>query len=82
MHTERFFKNPKLPIAELRCSRASAAAFKPHMHQTFSIGAVEEGEVIYTVDGNEARLAPGALAGRQPRDLHTCNPATDAGRSY
>ncbi len=82
MRTERFFKNPNLPFAELRYSRASTAAFKPHMHQSLSIGAVDEGEVIYTVDGQEARLAPGALAVVNPETLHTCNPATEKGRSY
>ena len=62
MRTERFFTDPNLPFAELRYSRASTVAFKPHMHQTLSIGAVEEGEVIYSVGGKEARLVPGALA--------------------
>ena len=82
MRTERFFKDPNLPIAELRYSRASNVAFKPHMHHTLSIGAVEEGEVIYTVGGKEARLVPGTLAFVNPETLHTCNPATEAGRSY
>ncbi len=82
MRTERFFKDPNLPFAELRHSRASTAAFKPHMHQTLSIGAVEAGEVLYTVSGQEARLATGALAVVNPEAVHTCNPATEAGRSY
>ena len=58
MRTEGFFKDPNLPIAELRYSRASNVAFKPHMHHTLSIGAVEEGEVIYTVGGKELLYAP------------------------
>ena len=82
MRSERFFKNPDLPFAELRCSRASTAAFKPHMHQTLSIGAVDEGKVLYTVNGEEAILAPGALLVINPETLHTCNPATEAERSY
>ena len=52
------------------------------MHQALSIGAVDEGEVIYRVAGQEARLAPGALAVVNPETLHTCNPATEAERSY
>ncbi len=82
MRSEQFFTNPALPYAELRYSRASTAAFKPHMHQTLSIGAVDEGEVIYTVNGEAARLVPGALAVVNPETLHTCNPTTEAGRSY
>ncbi len=62
MRSERFFKNPDLPFAELRYSRASTAAFKPRMLQSLSIGAVDEGEVIDKVGGQEARLVPGAIA--------------------
>lgn len=82
MRSERFFVNPNLPFVELRYSQASTASFKPHMHRTLSIGAVDEGEVIYTVTGKAARLAPGTLAVVNPETLHTCNPATEAGRSY
>ncbi len=82
MRNDRFLKNPDLPFAELRYSRASKAAFKPHMHQSLSIGAVDEGAVVYTVDGKEARLVPGALSIVNPETLHTCNPATQQGRSY
>lgn len=82
MRNERFFIHPNLPFAELRHSRSSTAAFKPHMLQSLSIGAVDEGEVVYTIDGQAARLAPGALSVVNPETLHTCNPATDKGRSY
>lgn len=82
MRTERFFKTRDLPFAELRYSRASTAAFKPHMHQSLSIGAIDEGEVLYTIDAEVSRLAPGALSIVNPETLHTCNPATGEGRSY
>ncbi len=82
MQSDRFFRHPDLPFAELRYSQTSTAAFKPHMHRTLSIGAVDQGEVIYTVNGKEARLVPGALAVVNPETLHTCNPATEKGRSY
>ena len=82
MRTDRFFKNPNLPFAELRYSRASAASFKPHMHQSLSIGAVDQGEVRYSICREEATLAPGAIVVINPEALHTCNPASEKGRSY
>ncbi|MCP3954251.1 MAG: AraC family transcriptional regulator [Desulfobacterales bacterium] len=82
MRSERFFKNHLLPFAELRYSRDSTVPFKPHMHHTVSIGAVDQGQVLYTVNGKEAVLAPGSLVVINPETLHTCNPATETGRSY
>lgn len=82
MRSERFYKNHLLDFAELRYSRHSTVPFKPHMHHTLSIGAVDQGEVLYTVNREEARLAPGSLIVINPETLHACNPATDSGRSY
>lgn len=82
MRSERFFKSNLLPFAEVRYSRGSTAPFKLHMHRTLSIGAVDQGEVLYNVCGKEALLAPGSLAVMNPETLHACNPASDVGRSY
>lgn len=82
MRSERFFKNNLLPFAEVRHSRGSTVPFKPHMHRTLSIGAVEQGEVLYNVGGKTALLGPGSLAVMNPETLHACNPATDEGRNY
>lgn len=82
MRSERFFKNDLLPFAEVRYSRDSTLPFKPHMHHTLSIGAVDRGEVLYDVNGKKATLAPGSLVVINPETLHACNPATESGRSY
>lgn len=82
MRSELFFKNHFLPFVELRFSRSSTASFKPHMHQTLGIGAVQRGEVLYNVSGKKAILAPGSLVVINPETLHTCNPANEACRSY
>ena len=82
MRKERFYKTSQLPFAELRYSKSSAASFKPHMHQTLSIGAVEEGEVLYRVNGKRAVLAPGSVVIFNPETLHACNPVDETGRSY
>lgn len=82
MRSERFFKNNLLPFAEVRYSRGSTVPFKPHMHRTLSIGAVDQGKVFYSVRDKKAILAPGSLAIMNPETLHACNPAADAERSY
>ena len=82
MRSERFFKNHFLPFVEMRYSRGSAVSFKSHMHHTLSIGAVDQGEVHYNVNGKKANLAPGSLVIINPETLHACNPATQTGRSY
>lgn len=82
MRDDKFFKNPLLPFAELRYSRASNAPFKPHMHQSLSIGAVDQGEVAYDVNGKKDFLCPGSLVLINPETLHVCNPAYETARSY
>ena len=82
MRSERFFKNDLLPFVEVRYSRDSTVPFKPHMHQTLSIGAVDQGEVFYNVSDKKAILPPGSLAIINPETLHACNPAVDTERSY
>lgn len=82
MRSERFFKDTYLPFAEVRYSRGSTVPFQLHMHRTLSIGAVDQGEVFYTVNDKKSILAPGSLAVMNPETLHACNPMTGAERSY
>ncbi|MBN2086491.1 MAG: AraC family transcriptional regulator [Anaerolineales bacterium] len=82
MSNERFLKHPNLPFAEVRCSKNSGRRYKSHMHKTFSIGAIDRGEVIYQVEGKTAKLRPGSLALINPETLHSCNPAEYSKRSY
>ncbi len=77
-----FFKHPKLPFAECRRSRDSSRHYKPHMHKTFCIGAVDLGEVLYRAGGRRIRLAPGSLALINPETLHSCNPDQSGKRDW
>ncbi len=79
---ERFFHNKRLPFAEARWSSGSARHFRPHLHRRFCIGAIDRGEVIFTVAGKDARLRPGALALINPDTIHACNPVGHHARSY
>ena len=79
---ERFYQEPGLPFARVRYTRGSNSVFKPHMHTSFSVGAVDTGKVHYTVGAETATLEPGSLALINPEILHSCNPLTKEGRSY
>ncbi|HHL32892.1 MAG TPA: AraC family transcriptional regulator [Desulfobulbaceae bacterium] len=79
---EQFYINGDFPFVELRRSTNSGRHFKPHMHQRFSIGAINCGEVIYEVAGAKARLGPGGLALINPDTLHCCNPVGSTKRTY
>jgi AraC-like DNA-binding protein len=82
MNNDRFFKHPNLPFVECRYSTNSGRHYKSHMHKTFSVGAIDRGEVIYQVEGKTAKLTPGSLALINPETLHSCNPTGASKRSY
>ena len=82
MSNEHFLKHPTLPFAECRYSKNSGRHYKPHMHKTFSVGAIDQGEVIYQVEGKMTKLQPGSLALINPEILHSCNPTEFCKRSY
>ncbi|MGD9947072.1 MAG: helix-turn-helix domain-containing protein [Desulfobulbus sp.] len=79
---ERFFADPKLPFVEARSSRQSSRTFKPHMHQSLSVGLAMEGEIRFQVAGEQHRLRPGSLALINPETLHACNQQDAEPRSY
>lgn len=71
-----------LPFAECRYSQNSERHYKSHMHKTFSIGAIDQGEVIYQIEGKRVTLKPGSLALINPEIIHSCNPVESGKRSY
>jgi AraC-like DNA-binding protein len=82
MSDDLFFKHPKLPFAEYRYSTNSGRHYKPHMHKSFCVGAIDQGEVICQVEEKAVILQPGSLALINPETLHTCNPTQLGKRSY
>lgn len=82
MNTERFFRDPLLPFVECRRSRNSGRHYKLHMHKTFCIGAIDEGEVDYVLGAEQGILRKGQLILINPETLHLCNPRERAARNY
>lgn len=82
MNDERFFSDHRLPFVECRCSTGSTRSFKPHLHRTFSIGAIDCGRAAYQVGEQRVILSAGSLALINPETLHVCNAVASVGRSY
>ncbi len=79
---EFFYKDERLPFIEVRYTKNSSKHYKEHLHKTFSIGAIDKGEVLYKVKDKEALLKPGSLALIPPLHIHSCNPINNKARSY
>ncbi len=82
MSQQRFFKDSRLPFVECRYTQKSEDSFKPHLHRTFCIGAVEEGEILFNIDGDVVLLKPGTITLINPEALHSCNPKGSEIRSF
>lgn len=78
----RFWFDPALPVAESRRACDSQAAYLPHTHPTLSVGAVDGGASVFSHDGNDVPLAPGAVVWVPAGCVHACNPAPDGRWGY
>lgn len=80
-HQEQFIVHGDLPFAEGRLTRESDGIFRPHLHQSFCIGGVIAGGVLFRILDEEFALSPGTLVLINPETLHSCN-AQQEKRSY
>jgi len=81
--TTEFWRDPAMPCAESRRACRSRAAYRPHSHPTWSIGAVAGGASVFTGAGPApVALHPGTLVIVPPGHVHACNPAPDSAWSY
>jgi len=76
------WRDPLCPYGELRSTRHSTLAYKKHSHSQLSLGYVESGETLTFYQGKEWKLQQGDLVLIEPEKVHSCNPATEQGRSY
>lgn len=77
-----FWKDPGLPFVEARHSIDSSNIYNPHFHEEFSIGLIEEGQVVSLVNGRTFLLNSGELVLINPYDVHACNPLEGQKRTY
>ncbi|AVS88284.1 helix-turn-helix transcriptional regulator [Paracidovorax avenae] len=80
---EAFWRDPALPFAESRRASRSRACYRPHLHPTFSIGAVDGGRSVFTgAERGPVPLRAGMLVFVPAGRVHACNPAPGSAWSY
>lgn len=78
----RFFRNPDFKQIEVRFSRYSRPAFKKHVHETYAIGVVEQGESSFFHQNTTRTIRQGMIALINPGEVHACNPKPDVVWTY
>ncbi len=77
-----FKASPHLPGVELYSARLVDHAFAPHMHDGYSLGAIEAGVERFRYQGTEHLAPAGTLVLLNPDELHTGQAEIDAGWTY
>jgi len=70
----RFWRSAALPHVESRCANDSAACYALHAHATLSLGAVDDGQSVFTRDSQRQRLTRGDVVLIPAGVVHSCNP--------
>ena len=77
-----FKASPHLPGVELYSARLVDHSFAPHVHDGYSMGAIEAGVERFRYQGSEHVAPPGTLVMLNPDELHTGQAEIDAGWTY
>lgn len=77
-----FKASAHLPGVELYSARIVEHAFAPHVHDAYSLGAIEAGVERFRYKGAEHLAPVGTLVMLNPDELHTGQAEVDAGWTY
>lgn len=77
-----FKSSPHLPGVELYSARLVDHAFAPHVHDGYSLGAIEAGVERFRYQGSEHIAPRGTVVMLNPDELHTGQAEIDAGWTY
>jgi AraC-like DNA-binding protein len=77
-----FKASPHLPGVELYSARLVDHAFAPHVHDGYSLGAIEAGVERFRYQGAEHLAPAGTLVLLNPDELHTGEAEVEAGWTY
>lgn len=81
--TTEFWRDPSLPHVESRRACDSRACYRPHSHDTFSIGAVDAGRSVFSGASSGTRLLQaGSVVAVPAGCVHACNPMPGHAWSY
>ncbi|WP_162741856.1 AraC family transcriptional regulator [Agrobacterium cavarae] len=78
--TTRFWRDKRFNGMECMTATFLTHEFSPHAHDTFSIGAIENGSQISTIMGTTERTGPGHLYLIDPGQIHDGAPGGDGYR--
>lgn len=79
----QFWRDAALPYAESRRACISRACYKPHSHPTYSVGAIDQGQSLFSSEGGKpVILEPGTLVLVPADHVHSCNPRPGLTWSY
>ncbi|WP_313060262.1 AraC family transcriptional regulator [Agrobacterium cavarae] len=78
--TTRFWRDKRFKGMECMTATFLTHEFSPHAHDTFSIGAIENGSQISTIKGTTERTGPGHLYLIDPGQIHDGAPGGDGYR--
>ncbi|UXY14191.1 AraC family transcriptional regulator [Chitiniphilus purpureus] len=70
-----FLRDAALPWLELRSATDSAACYREHTHDTWSVGLIDAGHSTLSVAGTCRPLCAGQWVCIPPAQVHACNPA-------
>ncbi|MET3130165.1 AraC-like DNA-binding protein [Oxalobacteraceae bacterium GrIS 1.11] len=78
----RFKTSPHLPGVELYSARLVDHAFAPHVHASYSLGAIEAGVERFRYRGGEHVAPAGTLVTLNADEIHTGQAEVDTGWTY
>ncbi|HYD61379.1 MAG TPA: AraC family transcriptional regulator [Noviherbaspirillum sp.] len=77
-----FKASPHLPGVEMYSARLVDHAFAPHVHDGYSLGAIEAGVERFRYLGSDHVAPAGTIVTLNPDELHTGQAEVDAGWTY
>lgn len=78
----RFWRDPDLPGVEVRYSSYREDAFREHTHDAYSIGFLESGRTLFSLEGRPYTAEAGQMVFIGPGVAHACNPESESDMAY
>lgn len=80
--THKICRDADAPWWELRISSNSGDCYRPHTHEEYSIGIVDDGQALFRHANDAARIGAGTVVMIEPQVVHSCNPLPAGRWSY
>ncbi len=74
----RFWRDAELDAVEVRYSHFEGYRFPAHVHDTWSVGLIDEGRTVSRIAGRSMEAVAGQIVIIPPDTVHDCNPRVGA----